>query len=102
MTDSSGNLQVAYLVDCDDTARLLVKLARHSGGAWTLEEPDPPMYSWDDSSHMIAADDTTYILYTEDTEEEDYAMYRRLMIASRTPAGEWLSSTVMGTEIPED
>ncbi len=102
VTDSSGNLQVAYLVDCDDTARFSVKLARHSGGAWTLEEPDPPMYSWDDISHMIAADDTTYILYTEDTEEADYAMYRRLMIASRTPAGEWTSSTVMGTEIPEN
>ena len=100
--DSFGNLRVAYLVTPEDAAQFSVKLARLSGGTWTLEEPDPAIHSWDNISHMIASDDTTYILYTEDTAEAEYAKYRRFMIAARTPAGEWTSSTVMGTTIPED
>lgn len=100
--DSSGNLQVAYLVASEAGTQSTVKLARLSGGAWSLEEPDPAITSWDDISQMPADDGTTYILYTEDTGEADYAMYRQLMIATRTPGGDWSSSTVMGTNIPED
>jgi hypothetical protein len=103
--DSAGNLHAAYLINPEEKTYPDLKLAvRDTDGSWTFEEPDPAITCYGDISHMITSDDTTYIVYNEDTGEggEEWVTHTRLMIAERVPGESWTTSTIMAAEVSEE